>query len=194
VDSGVDFTLGSSEEAQEGEQKTRRKRKQVRLTANPRSTPAPRKKNHTARSSSKEVRHIGESEQIRSGRTERKPASRGLELAAHHHETLAGVSRERGEGERREEATVVAFIGHGFRDGEGWKEVSLLPREPAKANCRRHKSPQNRPPSTARSRALELQCNMAYERSQAEGAVLPLAGQAGGGERGSKHENGLLGV
>jgi hypothetical protein len=35
---------------------------------------------------------------------------------------------------------------------------------------------------------------MAYERSQAEGVVLPLAGQAGGGEKGAKHENGLPGV
>jgi hypothetical protein len=52
-DSGVDFTLGSSKEAQEAEQKTRRKRKQIRSTANPRSTPALRKKNRTARSSSK---------------------------------------------------------------------------------------------------------------------------------------------
>jgi hypothetical protein len=91
--------LGSSEEAQEAEQKTRRKRKQrkqIRSTANPRSTPTPRKKNRTTWSSSKEVRHVGELEQIRSERTKRKPAGHRLELAAHHHETLAGVSRERG--------------------------------------------------------------------------------------------------
>jgi hypothetical protein len=42
------------------------------------------------------VRHVGELEQIRSERTKRKPAGHRLELAAHHHETLAGVSRERG--------------------------------------------------------------------------------------------------
>jgi hypothetical protein len=93
---GVDFTLGSSKEAQEVEQKTRRKRKQIRSTSNPRSTPAPRKKNHTAQSSNKEVRRVGESKQIHNGRMERKPTGRGLELAAHHHETLAAVSRERG--------------------------------------------------------------------------------------------------
>jgi hypothetical protein len=45
--------LGSSEEAQDAEQKTRWKRKQIRSTANPRSTPTPRKKNRTARSSSR---------------------------------------------------------------------------------------------------------------------------------------------
>jgi hypothetical protein len=32
---------------------------------------------------------------------------------------------------------------------------------------------------------------MAYESCQAEGVVLPLAGQAGVGEKGAKHENGL---
>jgi hypothetical protein len=89
-----------------------------------------------------------------------------------------------GEGERREEATTVAFIGHGFRDREGWEELSLLPREPAKATCRRCKVPRNRPPSAARSRALWLRWKMAYERSQAEGAPLPLAGQAEGRKRG----------
>jgi hypothetical protein len=99
-----------------------------------------------------------------------------------------------GEGERREEATAVAFIGHGFRDGEGWEELSLLPREPAKATCRRRKAPRNRPPSAARSRALWLQWKIAYERSQVEGVVLPLAGQAGGGEKGVKHETGLPGA
>jgi hypothetical protein len=45
--------LGSSEEAQDAEQKTRWKRKKIRSTANPRSTSAPRKKNRTARSSSR---------------------------------------------------------------------------------------------------------------------------------------------
>jgi hypothetical protein len=45
--------LGSSEEAQDAEQKTRWKRKQIRSTANPRSTSALRKKNRTARSSSR---------------------------------------------------------------------------------------------------------------------------------------------
>jgi hypothetical protein len=49
----------------------------------------------------------------------------------------------------------------------------------------------NRLPSAARSRALWLRWKMAYERSQAEGAALPLAGQAEGGEKGAKHENGL---
>jgi hypothetical protein len=102
-DSGVGFTLGRSEEAQKVEQKSRRKRKQIRSTANPRSTPAPRKKNCTARSPSKEVRRVGESEQIRSGRTERKPDGRQLELAAHHNQTLAGISRERG-GKKRGDA------------------------------------------------------------------------------------------
>jgi hypothetical protein len=100
----------------------------------------------------------------------------------------------KGEGERREEATTVAFIGHGFRDGEGREELSVLPREPAKATCRRRKAPRNRPPSAARSRALWLRWKMAYERSQAEGVVLPLAGQAGGGEKRAKHENGLPGA
>jgi hypothetical protein len=99
-----------------------------------------------------------------------------------------------GEGERREEATAVAFIGHGFRDGEGREELSLLPREPAKATCRRRKAPRNRPPSAARSRALWLRWKMAYERSQAKGAPLPLAGQAEGREKGAKHENGLPGA
>jgi hypothetical protein len=80
------------------------------------------------------VRHVGESEQIRSGRTERKPADRGLELTAHYHKSLAGASWERGG--RREEAMAVAFIGHGFRDEEGREELSLLPREPAKATRR----------------------------------------------------------
>jgi hypothetical protein len=93
-----------------------------------------------------------------------------------------------GEGERREEATALTFIGHGFRDGEGREEHSLLPREPAKATCRRRRSPQNRPPSAARSRALWLRWKMAYERSQAEGVALPLVGQAEGGEKGAKHE------
>jgi hypothetical protein len=92
--------LGSSEEAQEEEQKSRRKRKQIRSTTNPRSTPTTRKKNLTAWSPSKEVRRVGESEQIRSGRTERKPDGRRLELAAHHNQTLAGISRERGENKR----------------------------------------------------------------------------------------------
>ena len=91
---GIDFTLGSSEEAQQA-QKTSGKRKQIGSEANPRSTPAPRKKNRTARSPSEEVRRVGETEQIRSGGTERKP-----ELAAHHHGTLAGVSRECTNGER----------------------------------------------------------------------------------------------
>jgi hypothetical protein len=99
-----------------------------------------------------------------------------------------------GEGERREEATAVAFIGHEFCDGEGREELSLLPRELAKATCRWRKSPQNRPPSAARSRALGLRWKMAYERSQAEGEALPLAGHAGGGEKGAKHENGLPGA
>jgi hypothetical protein len=54
--------LGSSEEAQEAEQKTRRKRKhrkQIGSTANLRSTPAPRKKNCTTQSPIKEVRRVG---------------------------------------------------------------------------------------------------------------------------------------
>jgi hypothetical protein len=92
--------LGSSEEAQEGEQNSRRKRKQIRSTANPRSTPAPREKNRTTRSPSEEVRRVGESEQIRSGRTERKPDGRRLELAAHRNQTLADISRERGKKKR----------------------------------------------------------------------------------------------
>ena len=98
---GIDFTLGSLEEAQEA-QKTSWKRKQIGSEANPRSTPAPRKKNRTARSPSEEVRRVGETEQIRSGGTERKPAGGGPELAAHHHGTLAGVSlsRECTNGER----------------------------------------------------------------------------------------------
>jgi len=72
-DLGIDFTLASSEEAQQA-QKTSRKRKQIGSEANPRSTPAPRKKNRTAQSPSEEVRRVGEMEQIRSGGTERKPA------------------------------------------------------------------------------------------------------------------------
>ena len=96
---GIDFTLGSSEEAQQA-QKTSGKRKQIGSEANPRSTPAPRKKNRTAWSPSEEVRRVGETEQIRSGGTERKPAGGGPELAAHHHRTLAGVSRECTNGER----------------------------------------------------------------------------------------------
>jgi hypothetical protein len=92
--------LGRSEEAQEAEQKSRQKRKQIRSTANPRSTPAPRKKNRTARSPNEEVRRVGESEQIRSERTERKPDGHRLELAAYHNQTLAGISRERGEKKR----------------------------------------------------------------------------------------------
>jgi len=91
-DLGIDFTLGSSEEAQQA-QKTSGKRKQIGSEANPRSTPAPRKKNGTARSPNEEVRRVGETEQIHSGGTE-------TELAAHHHETLAGVSRECTNGER----------------------------------------------------------------------------------------------
>ena len=86
--------MGSSKEAQQA-QKTSGKRKQIGSEANPRSTPAPRKKNRTAWSPSEEVRRVGETEQIRSGGTERKP-----ELAAHHHGTLAGVSRECTNGER----------------------------------------------------------------------------------------------
>jgi hypothetical protein len=58
------------------------------------------KKNRTARSPSEEVRRVGESEQIQSGRTERKPDGCRLELAAHHNQTLAGISRERGEKKR----------------------------------------------------------------------------------------------
>ena len=96
---GIDFTLGSSEEAQQA-QKTSGKRKQIGSEANPRSTPAPRKKNRTARSPSEEVRRVGETEQIRSGGTERKPVDGRPELTAHHHGTLAGVSRECTNGER----------------------------------------------------------------------------------------------
>jgi hypothetical protein len=86
--------LRRSEEAQEVEQKSRQKRKQIRSTANPRSTLAPRKKNRTARSPSEEVRRVGESEQIRSERTERKPDGRRPKLAAHHNQTLVAISRE----------------------------------------------------------------------------------------------------
>jgi hypothetical protein len=64
---------------------------------------------------------------------------------------------------------MVAFIGHGFHDGEGREELSLLPREPAKATCHQRKSTQNRPPSAARNQALELRWKMVYERSQVEG-------------------------
>jgi hypothetical protein len=146
--------LESSEEAQEAEQKSRWKRKQIRSTANPRSTPAPRKKNRTARSPSEEVRRVGESEQVRSRRTERKPDGRRSELTAHHNQTL--LVSHGSEGRRREEAPTLAFIGHGFRNGEGREEVSLLPREPAKATRRRRFAPENRPPSAALSRALAL--------------------------------------
>jgi hypothetical protein len=51
---------------------------------------------------------------------------------------------------------AAAFIGHGFHDGEGWEELSLLPREPAKATHRQRKSPQNRSPSAAPRRAEPL--------------------------------------
>jgi hypothetical protein len=49
---------------------------------------------------------------------------------------------------------VVAFIGHGFRDGEGREELSILPREPAKATCRQRKSPQIARPAPRRAEPL----------------------------------------
>ena len=101
------------------------------------------------------------------------------------------MESERG---RREGATAVGFIGHGFRGGEWREEVSSVPREPAKATRRRRESPQNRPPSAARSRAPELRRKMAYEWSQTEGADLALGGQAEGGNNGPKHRNGLPGA
>jgi hypothetical protein len=46
---------------------------------------------------------------------------------------------------------MLAFIGHGFHDGIGREQVSLLLREPAKATHRRRFAPKNHPPSAARS-------------------------------------------
>jgi hypothetical protein len=64
--------------------------------------PVLRKKNRTARCPSEEVRHVGETEQIRSGRTERKPTDGRLGLVTHHHETpwcLMGKQKWRTGGE-----------------------------------------------------------------------------------------------
>jgi hypothetical protein len=79
--------------------------------------------------------------------------------------------------------TAVTFIGHGFRDREGREELSLLLCEPAKATWRRRKSPPKSPAQRHAEPALWLRWKMPYERSQAEGATLPLAGRAEGGER-----------
>ena len=176
---GIDFTLGSSEEAQQA-QKTSGKRKQIGSEANPRSTPAPRKKNRTARSPSEEVRCVGEMEQIRSGGTERKPAGGGPELAAHHHGTLAGVSRVCTNGERaakkRGGDDSRLYRPRISRAENGGRKFPLSRASPPKPPAAGGNHPKIARPAPRGAEPPQLRWKMAYEWSQAEGADLALGG------------------
>ena len=81
-----------------------------------------------------------------------------------------------------------------FAAENGGRKFPLSRASPPKPPAAARESPQNLPPSAARSRAPELRRKMAYKWSQAEEVDLSLGGQAEGGDNGSKHRNGLPGA
>jgi len=113
--------------------------------------------------------------QIHTGRTETNPAERNRRAGNGAHlddSTSTGV--ECGEEEKSREREKGVNIGHGFRRGRERAEVSLFPREPARAA----RSRQNRQRERRKSMAEEKRKPRAYGQSQEREGILHAAGQA----------------